>query len=65
MTNLAPKPEIGDFMKVWWFTGTCPPNMARVLAVRPYVGRYTRWFRFVVQLSAPKCESGFLEMTVE
>lgn len=55
---------VGDLYPVWWDTESTPPNMARVIEIRPYTGRYTQWFDAVLRLSAPRTRSGWLEQAV-
>ena len=54
-----------DVYPVWWSTGTKEPNMAAVLGVYPYKGRYTEYFNAVLRLAAPETKRGWLEMAVK
>ena len=59
------KLKVGDLYPVWWDTGDpANPNMAWVLAIKPYTGRYDVWFDAVLRLSAPT-RRGWLEMAVK
>ncbi len=60
------KLKVGDLYPVWWDTGDpANPNMARVLAIKPYTGRYVEWFDAVLRLSAAGTRRGWLEMAVK
>jgi hypothetical protein len=54
------KPQVGDEIRVWWQTGR--GNMATVLAVLPYTGKFPEWFDCVLRLSAPNTRRGWMEM---
>ena len=58
---MADKVRVGGLVKVWWNTGR-PDNMATVLAVLPYTGRFTQFFNCVLRLSAPSTYRGWMEM---
>jgi hypothetical protein len=58
-SQLYPIPE---FVSVWWHTSR-PDNMAKVLRVDPYRGRYPQYFTHVLTLEAPNTRKGELEMT--
>lgn len=60
MHNSAVK--IGSLIPVWWDTQSDPPNMARVIEVLPYTGRYKDMFDVVLRLSDPGTKRGWLEM---
>lgn len=52
---------------VWWETHDGRPagqHMAKVLAVNPYLGKYTDMFTHTLELSAPGTRAGKLEMAV-
>lgn len=55
---------IGDLYPVWWNTESDPPNMARIIEIRPYRGPYTDMMTHILKLSAPTTKRGWLEMTV-
>jgi hypothetical protein len=56
-----PALKVGAKLHVWWNTGTSN-NMATVLAILPYTGRYTEHFDCVLRLTAPNTRAGWLEM---
>lgn len=56
---------VGDLYPVWWDTGSGTKNMARVLDVAPYLGRYPQHFTHVLRLHAPNTSRGWMEMAVE
>jgi hypothetical protein len=51
----------GRKIKVWWETGE-PDNMATILEVLPYTGRYPEFCDCVLKLPAPRTRRGWLEM---
>ena len=56
------KPEIGDKMETWFSCNE--DSMSTVLGIRPYVGKYTQWFSWIVKVTAPSTRRGWMEMTV-
>lgn len=56
--------KVGDLFKVWWYTGSTPPNMAAILEIKPYEGKYKEHFTYVLKLYAPNTELGYIEMAV-
>lgn len=56
--------KVGDQINVWWHTDL-PNNMATVLAVLPYKGRYPQYFNCILRLTAPNTNKGYLEMTYQ
>lgn len=55
---------VGDLYPVWWDTQSNPPNLARVLEIKPYRGRYPQFFDAVLRLTAPTTKLGWTEMAV-
>lgn len=59
--------KAGDDCHVWWWTGRKGPNgwnVASVLAVEPYRGRYPEFFKATLTLYAPRTMEGKLQMPV-
>jgi hypothetical protein len=56
----------GDLYPVWWSTGVREGawNLARIIGVQPYTGRYPESFTHVLKLHAPNTDRGWLEMAV-
>lgn len=59
------KPEVGQKIRVWWATGRrkvdTDENIATILAILPYTGRYTQWFDCVLRLNTTT-RRGWCEM---
>jgi hypothetical protein len=53
---MAKVPKVGDIVPYWF-----APKGTRVLAVRPYDGRYPQWFGAIVTLAAPRTRQGSIE----
>jgi len=57
----------GDLIEVWWDTGivsTSGVNLAHVLAIEPYKGKYKEHFVRTATLSAPHTRSGKIKMSL-
>ena len=57
-----------DDYAVWWDTGRTNErgeNVARVIAISPYRGKYPKFFNAVLTLSAQNTEFSVLEMAVK
>jgi len=59
--------KVGDLYPVWWSTGVREgeQNMAMILEIRPYDGRWQDDFTHILKLKAPNTDRGWLEMTVK
>lgn len=55
--------KTGDSYRVWWSTSN--GNMARVLSVDTYTGRYKDMFTHVLRLEASGTKRGWLDMAVK
>jgi hypothetical protein len=55
---------VPDEVQVWWKTYR-PNNMAKVVKVEPYVGRYPGYFTHVLTLEAPNTRRGTLEIAYD
>lgn len=51
----------GDLYPVWWWTP--PANMARIIEIQPYRGRYPEYFSHVLRLFSDT-KQGWLDMAV-
>ena len=56
-------PAVGDEIRTW-FSGR-PNGMSRVLAIRPYQGRYSQWYTHVIQASAAATDRGWMEFAYQ
>lgn len=57
----------GDLIEVWWETGivsTQGKNLAHVLSIKPYKGKYKNHFAHTVTLSALHTRSRQVEMSI-
>ncbi len=55
-------PKVGDEIESWC-SGT-EDNIATILAVEPYTGRYPQWFTYVVRFTALNTQRGWMETVV-
>lgn len=53
-------PKVGDRIPTW-FSGESD-GLSTIIEVRPYVGRYTELFRFIVRATAPRSMRGWMEV---
>lgn len=54
--------KIGDKIETWF--SNSKDGMSTILAIEPYRGRYTQWFKFTVRVTAPRTRRGWMEMAV-
>ncbi|RYF78735.1 MAG: hypothetical protein EOO39_00585 [Cytophagaceae bacterium] len=58
----------GDLIAVWWSTGKVNKqgqNIATVLEIKPYNGKYKEHFDQEAKLEAPRTKNGYLWMDIE
>jgi len=56
------KMKVGAMIRVWWKCDN-NRNMATILAILPYTGRYPKFSDCVLRLSAPGTNRGWVEMS--
>lgn len=49
--------KIGQQLDTWFPGGV-------VLEFRPYIGKYPQWFTYIVRVTAPRTNRGWLEIVV-
>ena len=54
--------EIGDKMQTW-FSDT-EDGFSTVLAIYPYVGKYTKMFKRTVRVTAPRTRRGWIPLCI-
>lgn len=56
------EPVVGDRYPCWW--NSDQDGLATILQVRPYTGRFTRWFTHTIVLDCHQTKSRTVEMAV-